>query len=144
MQDQGILTHFYSSVNIYIYFLLSHSIDFQWRSIKLISLRMRICHPVNPTNDILSGSAPIRTVAKRLLSIVFSLFCVQRICSVTSYLVCLRGGILIKKNNVKFTHCALYCVAPRSSWNFINSVSFIVCSFTALLTATEGEICAAG
>lgn len=97
MQDQGTLTHFYSSVNIYTYFLLSHSIDFQWRSIKLISLRTCICHPVNPTNDIVSGSALIKTVAKRMLSIVFSLFYVQQICSVAFYLVCLHGGILIKQ-----------------------------------------------
>lgn len=46
------------------------------------------------------------------------------------------AGLLIKRRDdlaVKFTHCAVYCVALRSSWNFINSVSFyslLIHSFT--------------
>lgn len=54
-----------------------------------------------------------------------------------SFSFCLfHVGLLIKHGGdlaVKFTHCAVYCVALRSSWNFINSVSFysvLIHSFT--------------
>lgn len=119
-------------------FLLSHSIDFQQGNIKMISLWKLKCHPGNRTGNILFGSAPIQTLTEKLLSMVSSAFdgSVQCLLKKKTTTFFFHVVILIKQRGdlaAKFTHCAVYCVALRSSWNFINSVSFyslLIQSFT--------------
>lgn len=50
-------------------------------------------------------------------------------------------GILTKQQcdlAVKFKHCAVYCLALRSSWNFINSVSFYSLLFQSFTYCLSG------
>lgn len=62
--------------------------------------------------------------------------------SVISFFVFfLNVGILTNQQcdlAVKFKHCAVYCLALRSSWNFINSVSFYSLLFQGFTYCLSG------
>lgn len=133
MQDQGTVSHFYSPAHIYIFAEPLNWLSTGKRLDDFIVGGIK-CPPGNRTGNILFGSTPTYSDYYWKASLNGFLLSLMYLFPVSFCLLYVR--LLIKQQGdvaVKFTHCAVYCVALRSSWNFINSVSFyslLIHSFT--------------